>query len=63
MWQETWGSSRVSIGEKGLFLSCEGKVRIPLETKQENQPSSHNEVGNKGLFSSCGRKLVVPLEW
>ena len=52
-----------SIGEKGLLLSCEGKVGIALVMKQGNQPSSHDEVGNTGLFSSCGRKLVVLLEW
>ena len=34
------GSSRVSIGVTGLFLSQEGKVGIPLESKQWNRPPS-----------------------
>ena len=43
-------------------LECEGKFRIPLESKQGNRPSSQEEVGNTGLFLSCGRKFGVPLE-
>ena len=50
-------SSRVSIGETGLFLSQEGKVGIPLESKQGNRPPSLDEVGNTGPFLSCGHNL------
>ena len=34
------GFSGVSIGETGLLLRCEVKVRILLESKQGNWPSS-----------------------
>ena len=37
LWQEAWGSSRVSIYETGLLVRCEEKVGIPLESKQGNQ--------------------------
>ena len=42
------GSSQVSIGEKCLLLRCEGKVGIPLESKQGNWPPSQDEVENMG---------------
>ena len=60
--QEPQSSFQVSI-ETDLLLRCEGKVRIPLELKQENQPSSLIQVGNRGLFLKFGGKLGVPLEW
>ena len=60
--QEPQSSFQVSI-ETDLLLRYEGKVRIPLELKQENQPSSLIQVGNRGFFSKCGGKLRVPLEW
>ena len=50
------------MGETGLLLKWEGKVGIPLELKEGNQPLSGDEVGNTGLFLSCGGKLEVPLE-
>ena len=55
--QESWGSSRVFIGETSLLLWCEGKVGIPLELKQGNRPSSWDKVGNTRLFLSCSGKL------
>ena len=61
LWQKSLGSSRVAIGETGLLIRCEGKVRIRLKSKQGNWLSSRGEVGNTGLFSRCGGKLVVPL--
>ena len=59
MQQEARGSCRVSIREKGLPLSYEGKVGIPLESKQRNQPPSQDDVGN---MVSCGGKFGVPLK-
>ena len=67
------GFSGVSIGETGLLLRCEVKVRILLESKQGNWPSSRDKGGgNMGILSSCagilgfllsyGRYLGEPLE-
>ena len=57
------GSSGASVGETGLLLNCEGKVGIPLESKQENLPSSPDEVRNAGLFSGFGWNLGAPLKF
>ena len=51
-----------SIGETDLLLRIQGKVGIPLRSKQGNRPSSRDEVGNMGLVSNCGGKLRVPLD-
>ena len=56
------GTIQVSIGETDLLLRFDGKIGIPLKSKQENRPSSQDEVGNMGFFSSCGGKLGVPLK-
>ena len=61
LWQETRGSSRFSIRERG-FLIFEGKVGIPLKLKQGNQPSSRDEVMIMVFFLHCGGKLGVLLE-
>ena len=34
-------------GETGLLLSCDGNVRIPFQTKQENRLSSRDKEGQK----------------
>ena len=70
--QETRGSSGGSIGETDLLLRCEGKVGIPLESKQGNLPSSRDELANtasshvvagySGFFLSYGEYLGEPLE-
>ena len=62
LWKELRAFSRVSIGETDLLLRFDGKIGIPLKSKQENRPSSQDEVGNMGFFSSCGGKLGVPLK-
>ena len=49
-------------GETGLLLRCNGKVGIPLQTKQGNGPSSRDEEGKTGLFLSFVGILGVPLE-
>ena len=57
------GSSQVSLGETGLFLRCEGKVWIPLESKQGNQPSPRNKVGGgMGFLLSGDGYLGEPLK-
>lgn len=55
-----------------LVLSCDGELRIPLQSLQGNQPSSLVEVGTSGFFLNFGinlgfvsrfsRNLRVPLE-
>ena len=35
-----------------LVLSCDGELRVPLESLQGNQPSSLVEAGTLGFFSS-----------
>ena len=44
----TVGFSPVSIGETGLLLRCQGKVGIPLWSKQGIWGSSGDEVRNMG---------------
>ena len=43
-------------------MRWEGKVWIPLESKQGNQPSSRDEVMIMVFFLHCGGKLGVLLE-
>ena len=60
IWWEAWGSSPVSTGisgtscvasgESGLLSSCQGELRIALESLQGNRASSLVEVGNSGFI-------------
>ena len=34
--------------ETGLLLRCDGKVRIPFQTKQGNRPSCRDQEGRRG---------------
>ena len=63
--QEPLDSSQVSLGETGLLLMCEGKVRNPLGSKLGNRPSSRDEVGNivGELFASGDEYLRYPPEY
>ena len=36
------------LRETGLILSCNGKVRIPFQTKQGNRPSCRDQEGRRG---------------
>ena len=52
--QEPRDTYRVKISETGLLLRCEGKVGIPLPSKQGSQLLSRDQMGNTGLLPSCG---------
>ena len=56
------GASSIASGNSGHRSSCEGHLRISLESLQRNRESSQVEAGNSGLLSSCGRDLGVPIE-
>ena len=67
-----WGSSQVSIGDRGLLLRCKGNTGILLETKQGNWPTSRMRWGTRGssrvvagnsMFLSSGDGYIgEPLE-
>ena len=44
------GSSPVSTGETRQHSQCEWNIRIPLQSKNENQPSSRDDLVYTDLF-------------
>ena len=56
------GTSYVASGKSGRISRCEGFLRIPLESLQENRASSRVEVENSCFISSCEGHLGELLE-
>ena len=49
--------------ETGLLLRCEGKVRIPFQTKQGNRPSSLEKKGKRASDSVVpGNSVFLSIE-
>ena len=49
------------LRETGLILSCNGKVRIPFQTKQGNRPSCRDQEGRRGSEEVVPGTSVFPL--
>ena len=73
LWQETWGSSRVTMGTSGTRSSCLRKIRSPCELRVASwdsslvipglRSSSGVEAGTSGFLSSADMHPRVLMEF
>ena len=57
----TQGPAHVASGKSSLHASCEGPLRIPLQSLPGLRSSSGVEAGTSGFLSCADMELGVPL--
>ena len=57
------GPARVPSGKSSLHASCDGTLRIPLQSLPGSWSSSGVEAGTSGFLSSADIDFGVPLEF
>ena len=60
--REPQGPARVASVKSGLFSSCNGHVRIPLESLPVNRAVSRVQLGNSVFLSGSDRDLGLPIK-
>ena len=55
------GPARVASGKSSLHASCEGPLKIPLQSVPGLKSSSEAEAGTSGFLSSADMDLGVPI--
>ena len=70
--REDWGSSCVETGpsgtalvaseKTGLFLSCEGHIRIPLDSLPAHRALSRVQFVDSGFLTGIDRDLGLPIK-